>query len=371
MNAKPMVRPTWFLSLAWCLAIAGTLAPTAVRAEVHGGIEIGGKGVKATVVEVSGEGADIRIKVKLSDTTNTALVAGVAKKGRFEATALAETVRAVRKYYNRLRKEFSVAPKRIYVVGSSGLFAPISDKPDLIKENQQTLARAVKEEMGRPLTFIDVQREAELSIVGTLPKSRRKTGVLVDIGGGNTKGGCLVEGKLATFGVPFGTVTFSELARKRKANDAKSLSQLCDKAVTPLLKQKLSRLPDIAKRDRIYLSGGVVWAVTTFAHPTARTNYTGLTLADVERVEARLAAHPTAFPAPDLSAVTDKKLRQRALAEVARVKKVYRPEQLLAGTQILKSVFRELGDRKQFFFARNGYLGWILAYVTESAGEAK
>jgi exopolyphosphatase/pppGpp-phosphohydrolase len=355
----------------WCFAVAALLSCRPAAAEVHGGIEIGGKGVKATVLDVKGEGEDIRIKVKLAATTNTGLSAGVAKNGRFDPAALAQTARAVKKYHDRFRKEFKVPGERIYVVGSSGLFAPISDQPDQIKTNQQKLSKAIKKQTGRDLTFISVRREAELSIVGTLPKNRRASGLLVDIGGGNTKGGCLVgRGKFATFGVPFGTVTFSELARKERAKGAKPLAKLCTKAVAPLLKKQLAALPGLAKRDRVYLSGGVVWAVTTFAHPTKAGSYTALTLKDVARVEAALTAHPGEYPKPNLSAVTDAKVRQRAMKEMARVKKVYRPEQLLAGLQILKSVYGELGNERHYYFVRNGYLGWILAYVIE-AGAGK
>jgi hypothetical protein len=134
------------------------------------------------------------------------------------------------------------------------------------------------------------------------------------------------------------------------------------------MKKELAKLPDMAKRDPVYLSGGVVWAAATFAHPADAKPFTALTLKDVEQFEARLATAPAdMFPEPDLSAVTEGKARQRATAEWARVKKVYPPAQLLAGAQVLKGVYRELGEEKHYLFARNGYLGWILAYVTESA----
>lgn len=372
MNAKSLLRPTRLITLTGWLAVCAFLTPSGARADVHGGIEIGSKGVKATVLEVSGEGEKTVFKVKLADSTNTALVAGIAKAGRFDPAALRETAQAVKKYHDRFRGEFRVPPEHIYVVGSSGLFAPLRGKAEPIEENQKILSDAVKKHTDLAMTFIDAKREAELSILGTLPKNRRETGMLIDIGGGNTKGGYRVAaGKYATFAVPFGTLTFSAFAKKKDVRDGKSLIKLGDETLAPLMKKELSGLPNLAKRERVYLSGGVAWAAATFAHPGDAHSFTALTLKEVEQFEAKLLASPGAYPEVDLSAVTDKEARQRALAEVARVKKVYSPEQALAGTQILKSVLRELGGEKHFFFARHGYLGWILAYVAESALRTK
>lgn len=371
MNATRLIRAARLAAAAGLLALFSSLAAPPVRAEVYAGIEVGGKGVKATVVDVTGAGETAEIAVKSADTTNTGLAADVAKDGRFADATLAETVKAVGDYNDRFRKEFAADPARTYVVGSSGLFAAILGKSELIKENKARLADAVKARTGLAMTFIDVERESELSIAGIVPKKDRADAILIDIGGGNTKGGCEVgAGQFATFGVPFGTATFSELAKKEGAGDAKALEKLCDAKVAPLLKAQLSGLHDLAKRDRVYLSGGAVWAAATFAHPGDAKPFTALTLKDVERLEAKLAADPTAFPEPDLAAA-DAPTRKRAEAEWGRVKKVYTPEQLLAGLQILKAAYRELGEEKHYLFARNGYLGWILAYVTDSAAGTK
>jgi hypothetical protein len=369
MNAKPANLSGCCAALA---AILAFISPASVRAEVYGGVEIGAKGVKATVLDVTGQGEDEEAVVKFADTSNTGLASDAAKDGRFGDAGLADTVKAVAAYCGRFHKEFGVAAERTYVVGSSGLFAAISDKPDLIKENQSRLSCAVKERTGLDMTFIDVRREAELSIVGVIPKKHRGDGVLIDIGGGNTKGGCEVEaGKFATFGVPFGTATFAELARKEGAGDATALTKLYGEKVSPLLKKGIAELPDMAKRDNVYLSGGVVWSAAIFTHPADAKPYTPLTLQDVEEFEAKLTAAAGAWPEPELPGIKDGIAREWARTEWEKVKKVYTPEQLLAGVHILKGAMQAAGPEKRFLFARNGYLGWILAYVAESAGGAK
>ncbi|MGH7223532.1 MAG: hypothetical protein ACRELF_09915, partial [Gemmataceae bacterium] len=128
MNDKSLLRSTRLPTLTGWLALCAFLAPNGVRADVHGGIEIGSKGVKATVVEVRGEGEDAVFKIRMSNATNTALVAGIAKEGRFNAAAVTATVQAIKKYHLRFREEFHVAAEHIYVVGSSGLFAPLRGK---------------------------------------------------------------------------------------------------------------------------------------------------------------------------------------------------------------------------------------------------
>jgi exopolyphosphatase/pppGpp-phosphohydrolase len=350
------------------IALSVFFVAPAAAAQLHGGIEIGSKGVKATVVEVIA-GDEIDLQTKLSETTNTALVLSLSKDGHFAPGPLAETVRAVKDYYDRFRKEYDVPPARIHIVGSSGLFVPIETKPDLVKQNQQVLSAAVAKVTGVTMDFIDVKREAELSIAGTLPKKRHKTGVLIDIGGGNTKGGYPIgNGKYATFGVPYGTLTFSEFAKKKGAGEGQALVDLGTATLPPVLKKELANLPEIPKRDAVYLSGGIVWATATFTHPISVQSYTALTLKDVEELEAKLLDNLGGYPKPDLKGVKDDMVRLRAAKEVERVKKTYTPEQLLAGTQVLKSTLRELGPGKRLYFARHGHLGWLLAYLTEATG---
>jgi hypothetical protein len=354
-------------SLAACaIALALFLASRAASAEVHGGIEIGSKGVKATVVEVI-PGDEVDLVTKFSETTNTALVLSLAKDGHFAAGPLAETVQAVKDYYDRFRKEYDMPRARIHIIGSSGLFVPIETKPDLVKQNQQALSAAVAKETGVMMDFIDVKREAELSIAGTLPKKRHKTGVLIDIGGGNTKGGYPAgNGKYTTFGVPYGTLTFSEFARKKGAGEGQALVDLGTVTLPPLLKKELAGLPELDKRDLVYLSGGIVWATAVFTHPISARSYTQFTLKDVEELEAKLLDNLGGYPKTDLKGVKDEMVLVRAAKEVERVKKTYTPEQLLAGTQVLKSTLRELGPKKRFYFARLGHLGWLLAYLNEA-----
>ena len=352
-------------ALLAAVAVFASVAPA--RAETHAGIELGAKGIKAIVLEINGSGEDAEINVKLNDTTNTALADGIAKNGKFDAAAVAQTVAAIKKYHERMTKEFGVAPNRLHVVGSSGLFAAISKKPDAVKSAQEALAGAVSRETGLELAFISVQLEADLSIRGIIPVKKSAHALLVDIGGGNTKGGFLKDdGNTATFGVPYGMLTWGDLVTKSGANDAAGVRELASTKLAPAIKAELEKLGDLKGRENVYLSGGLSFVVATLAHPGSAKGFTPLSLEDVGRVEAMLAASGDNFPSPDLSGIKDARVRERAQKELARAAKVYTPAQLRAGLALLKTVYAETDPtgKKHFFFARNGYLGWILAYVS-------
>jgi hypothetical protein len=120
-----MVRLTSHLRVLGILLLLA--AP--LRADVFGGIEIGGKGVKATVLEVL-PGEDLDVKVKFSDTTNTAMAAGIAKTGSFDPAAVAETAKAVAAYREKFVKEYAVDPAKIRAGCSRrSKVSPMSSRP--------------------------------------------------------------------------------------------------------------------------------------------------------------------------------------------------------------------------------------------------
>jgi exopolyphosphatase/pppGpp-phosphohydrolase len=361
---RPLLRPVG------CLAglLAALLLAVPARAAVHGGIEIGAKGVKATAIDVTGDADAYDVKVLLADTANTTLAAGLGESGRFAPDAVKATAAAVAKFAATLQNEHKVPAERLYVVGSSGLFSAIEGKPDAVKANQDALAEAVREACGLKMTFIDVKREAELSITGVIPSRHVGASVLIDVGSGNTKGGLRDGDKGAvTFGVPYGSVTFADAARKRP--DAGSYpdkaAALRQQVLGPALKKAIEEKPALAQRERVYLGGGAVWAMANFVHPGGSEPYLPITPEDVATYRKLLLASPGEFPKADLASLGEKQ-RAAAEKEIERVKKTFTPEQLLAGAEILQGLSDEFGFKeRKVFFARNAYVAWILAYVTE------
>jgi exopolyphosphatase/pppGpp-phosphohydrolase len=355
--------------LAALLAVGLVLAPSPARAERHGGIEIGAKGVKATVVDVTSKPGGYNVKVLLAGTTNTTLSASVASSGELSPAAVTSTVKAIKAYISDMENKHKVPRDNIYVVGSSGIFAAIEKDSKAVAAGQKALVEAVRKGTGRSLDFITVEREAELSIVGIIPREFRDSALLIDIGSGNTKGGYRVgPKKYVTFGVPYGSVTFTELVRKKFGDDGLSRGSVRagKEVLAPALRVAVKDQPGLLKHERIYLSGGAVWALATFMRPADRDTFTALTRDDVERYHKALTSNPKDYPRVDLSAISNSKVRDAAEKEIGRVKKVFKPEQLLSGAEILKGLADELkvdASKKKLYFARYGYLGWILAYV--------
>ena len=338
------------------------------NAGLHGGIEIGSRGVKVVVLEFTPLPDGYELVVKFTETFNTTLVAGIAANGEFDGKAIDQTADVVAKYAERFRTEFQVPEANLYVVGSSGLFSPIETKPELVAANKKRLAAAVNKASRLTMDFITATQEAELSVEGIIPFGQRDNAVLIDIGGGNTKGGFAIAKQAPKlFAIPFGTVTFTEFVKKKGGDFSQEIV-----AARPMLEAKLQEFltanPEANKRPRIYISGGTPWAVVTIAAPGDRRAFTPLNMMDIDAIEQKLLTDSSKIPTPNFDAIPNETTRTAAVKEFEQVKKNYdKPELLLGGVEVLKAVAKTYlfaDPTKTVLFARHGTYGWLLAYVT-------
>ncbi len=345
--------------------------------ELHAGIEIGAKGIKAVVLRVVDTPDGLEASILFSGTANSTLVGGTGGTGRFDPDAVKQTVEEVGKFYRLMRETHKVDPGHIYIVGSSGLFSGIDGKEELIKVNKETLTTAIDKGVGVKMSFVSDRQEAELSIVGIVPRRHLNDSVLVDIGSGNTKGGFRsgVKGSFTTFSVPFGSVTFTDLVKQQAKMSGKpfpvAAEELWKEVLVPALVPQLDACPDLRSKKRVYLSGGMIWAMATLVRPGDRSAYTELTNADVEAFRRLVRKDPGMFPEIDLSGIADAKIRVEAAADLKRVRATYTPQNLVAGAEVLTALSGEFGfaaEGRKVYFARYGHLGWILAFVAERTG---
>jgi len=348
-----------FALFAWSLA-----GPASAQEPIYGGVEIGSKGVKATVVEFVATKLGMEpTPPKYSKTSNTT-IAALSSDGKFQDEAIAETAEAVDKFFKLLQSDFKVPAENIYVVGSSGL----PNAP-----NRDALVAAVKDKTGKTMSFITVDTEVALTFLGAVPEKDRTRALLVDIGSGNTKGGVYEKqgGKfqLTPVSVPLGSVTFAtkvkDEAKSSSVEFVEAAAKLRDSMVAKPISDQASSRPALAKADTVYLSGGIVWCMATLLHPDEmQEEYVALTANDIDTFHQLLTKSPGSVPMPDLAKVRDEGTRKLAESELGRVKDAFTPDNMLAGSEILKSLSDVLKFRgKKLYFTRYGNIAWISAYV--------
>lgn len=327
--------------------------PVARGGELVAGIELGGKGVKGTVVEYDpAKPGDVTVKD--AATISTALAD--LEDGKFKAENIAKSAEAAAALVKQFGDKHGIPAAKIVVAGSSGI----------VGTNRDELSAAVAKVTGKPLQFITAEEEVGLTIKG-LGLRKLPTPANLDIGGGNTKGGYFADDgkKLVSFaGIP-GTVALTTEAKAAGGDYPAAVVKLADELVTEKLKAVAARDTAWKDQQKVFLTGGSVWAAATFLYPgKVRDPLVPLTRKDAEAFLALVSKDPTAFPAVDLSGIADPKLRAEAEEELKKVKAVYPPESLLAGAHILCRLFQHLPlDEKPTAFARSGGTAWILAYA--------
>lgn len=357
-------------------SVTSSASAVAKNNKLHGGIEIGSRGVKGTAINFSRKGSGYEVKIIYTEVINTSIMK--VKDNKFTPEALLETAEAVNKMFARMQQEYQVPVEQIYIVGSSGLRS--DNKPDLVS--------AVTKATGKPMSFLTVEMEVQLSIAGTIPRRRedetkpldeREASMLLDIGSGNTKGGYQLSGsgptdEFVTMGIPYGTVSFTNEASKLRKVEADLGSFALDAllisphTLNEQLRKEVEKKPGLLSRNRIYLSGGIVWAMATLVHPENRRAFVSLTTDDITLFHYRARNDVNALLNPDLSFIADELKRNEIKKDVESVKATFSPKNIIAGAEILNAVNSEFKlQGKTIWFARYGHLSWILSYVRGQA----
>lgn len=355
-------------TLLLLLPLLGKAATPA--ADLYGGIEIGGKGVKATVVKMTSTENGYDAQMLMQTSLNVTIMAGVESGGNFSVAAMDEAAKAVKQLYTEIQEKHAVTPERIYIVGSSGLLAG----------NKPQLAERVRSLTGKSMDFITVETESKLSMIGVVPEKYSRQALYLDIGSGNTKGGYrkggsasdLADANFVMMSIPYGTVSFTTAITKASKNDPQSFAvqakTLATDLLAPLLRQQVKEAPGLRKQQKIYLTGGLIWAVATLMHPQSRETFTRLTTADIRQFAKQASDNPETLLSPDLTKITEPQAREAARQEIQRVKEVFTAQNLSAGAALLHTLAEELAFAdKTVYFARYGQVAWLFSYVVQHA----
>jgi exopolyphosphatase/pppGpp-phosphohydrolase len=328
---------------------------------LFGGIEIGSKGVKITVLDVkNAKKADFEIKDFW--TENTGIAKGISIDGKLIKEDIEKTAAAVALNYNKLINEFKIPKNKVFIIGSSGV---------AMAKNTDDLVTKVKELTGFSMDFITSETEARLLVKGGIPPSKYLNALILDIGGGNTKGGYVGLFNDDNFvflplNLNLGTVTLTEKIKKKAKNEdfleyLKTTSRFKDSLGIEVDKMYDVR-PLSKKKKYIYMSGGAVWAFITLTATKPIENFHEFSIQDVRNYQVQLLGDFTKF---EELAKNNK--------DVDKVLKTYSLKHLISANELLISSLERIEDPedKKIYFVKQGQIAWLLAYVVETVKNAK
>jgi exopolyphosphatase/pppGpp-phosphohydrolase len=332
-------------------ATAGATPGAAAQPSYFAGIDLGSRGAKAYIYAFTEEGENLQAQIVFKDTVNTKLVSSAQGK-MFTSAGIEEATAAVTRLVGEMRAaagEKGIAPQ-YYLVGSSGVAA---------FENRAELKSVVDAATGMSLEFVDARTEAEDALRSAVPSKRLQEAILVDIGSGNTKLGCMTGTVFNSEEIPYGSTTLRKTVAPEKDYDAGLQESLTKVAGA----YRVSRMntPCLGNRKRFYLVGGAPWATATYARPEAQGwGYVPLARQDVDGFFTSLRSgkwnqdEPRFTFDPKVTAAQQAKIRKDNLAERTNVQNVFGREDLMAGVSLIRTVLDEGNPKASVYFVRNG-----------------
>jgi len=349
------------------------------NSSVYAGIEVGSKGVKMSILEI-GKNAQSRgaFNILKDSSINTDFIS-------FSQPSFSATLSGMYNLYSVLINQYKIHPKLVFTLVSSGvkIQAEKEDKTDWINNLIDSFKLKIKEPQ-REVSVIDVMDEARLSHLGIVPETRRYNTFLIDIGSGNTKGGYFPNGNtkdFKLFQLSWGTKSVANATEKRSgdnnglSNFNKQLYRVLSEAENSEIIYAVNESGSYPKSDNVAFSGGIAWSVATLMFPELIDNsVVGVTFDQVIKFNERLYnSYNSLSEAALVKNMLDKTLDKEAIAkEIKRVHQVFDQKSLMAGTGLLLKIMRQfqsIYEGKQFYLVKNGQVGWISAYVDQSAGK--
>ena len=238
-------------------------------------------------------------------------------------------------------------------------------------KNTQQLTDKIKLVTKKDLEFIDAQTEGKMLLRGCVPPVDYDDSMVLDIGGGNTKGGYIDVKNNDNFvffplSVNFGTVTLTEAINKKTRNQ--SLSEYNEKAFgfLPTLREQINAMygtsPVALEKKKVFMSGGAVWAFYTLYNGAAKNTFNEFKLEDVIYYDAVLKNNFEKF---ENLAKTNK--------DVERILKTYSQKYLISASNILLVCLEAIPDinSKKLYFAKEGQIAWLISYVADRSKKVK
>lgn len=334
--------------------------------DLYAGVEIGGKGIKLSVIEVklskAGENEYV-LKADTSINTDAAALSYQSEK---------ETYDAVSVFYNMIKNRFKIPSARTHIVISSGL------KQELDKYNKvEYFANIVRPKDLDPqirISYITPAQESEMSFRGIVPQRSRLSANQLDVGSSNTKGGYFdAMNNFIPVTFPLGTKTFQRLVEKKDDESIDEFLSAAEKMIADSLGRvmvyEFMNKKDFKSRDVLYLSGGIVWAIASLMHPQQiNDNFVELSQKDIADFRDQVYNNYNGLIKPDLSKTMKAEDANTSIKNISRVVKTYDQKALLAGAIWLDELIQQvntMNPSKKLVFPRYAYVGWISGYIMD------
>lgn len=365
-----------FLFLASCFLFAQkSVSPKLKSSATYAGIEVGSKGVKMSILELSAQQAN-DFRTIIDTSINTDFIS-------FTDQTYSNTLDALTALYKTAINKYEIEPSSVFTAISSGvsIISEKQNKKDWLKKLSDDFRTNIKEPT-RIVKVIDVKEEARLSHIGIIPDSRRYNTFLIDIGSGNTKGGFFPYNNtkdIRLFQLTWGTKSVSNETEKRleeNNNGIKAYSRELYRVLAGSADKEIVYAVNVSgaynMSDNIAFSGGIAWSVATLLFPELIENsVVPVTYDEVAGFMDRIENDYNSLSPEEITkTVTDNTVDKVKVAKEAKtVNKVFNQKALLAGTGLLLKIMRQFEgtyEKKQFYLVKNGQTGWISAFVNES-----
>lgn len=349
----------------------------------RGGFDIGSQGVKLSIIGFYHREGKLKYKLVYDRQETVGLVKGMElNNGKLRAADIQDAVATVQEMLKDASETYGMAPRDFIIYTSSGVN---------LATNVADVDALTQKVLGIPTTTnMPTKVEATYSVRAGLAREDFDKAILVDVGGGNLKGGILqpyisasgsTRYTFKAYTIEHGARRVSERVLLRQNDPVKYQSELramVEDSVAPLIRMSLNDNPEIktVTRSIVYLTGGAAYQFITWRFPEkVQDEIVEFTMNDFNQFIDMLSS-PTGWldwQSRTFTKIEDPKLRELMERDHAKAtKKVYNREGCLAGTLLAQQVFREIGNlnTKMFYFTRDAY--WINALVFDTyKGEFK
>ena len=343
--------------------------------DLYAGIDVGASGVKLAIFRTTYENGfynkDVRVKPVAPNVT---LINGTPQAFR----AGQEVMRA---YLDSIRVH-NIPADHIYIAFSSGVNEALGKIPAKKKQLYDLFSDLVATRLPKNdslnLTIdstLTAAREAELFLIGSIPRKFWGSTSCIDIGSGNTKGGYYdANRRFHAVSMSFGTKTLANLIDNNRSLSIDAYRQEAQRTIKTIADTAVNVefntiSPGLHQRKMVALGGGIAWAMAAYLHPEkAGTTAVQLTLGDAERFARLALTDYQSLIRPDLTNLTDPIVRQKAEADVNNVQNQFNEKQIIAGALLLNAVFRAYANtsiEKRFVFIRDSDISWVTGKFLE------